>query len=272
MWLSPEPRVSYRSILTASVYGHRKMASPRWATPCSIATTNLLPSAEGEVHAGKILEVVLVAGVAGAVHAEAGVEVVHLNRPKLDVGGQSVVQSATELHRECVVIAAGAGKSVNVVKGIGVRIAVRRTEQGLSERLELARVLLDLRAKHVGEHVALHVVGEWNIVVDQLILQPAPLGVAHEVGLDANPRSDVVNESAAATKNVEAGDLAKVRVNIHERKTYRNFKLRYVLCDRSYGEQQRYCDENQPLLHVLTLLELKFTRPAVPLPPGPRST
>ena len=166
-----------------------------------------LLAAEGEVHTGEVLEVVLVAGVVGAVHTKAGVEVVHLNRPQLDVRGQGVIQTTAEFHREGIVVAAGGSDAVNAVVDVAIRIAMRGSEQSLAERLELARVLLDLRAEHVSEYVAVDI-GRGEAVAGELVLQPAALGLAVEIGLNADPRSHVVHKSAAATEDVEAGDRA----------------------------------------------------------------
>ena len=197
------------SIVSGTVAAKKKGAiPPRGLAPCSIVTADSLLAAEGEVYTGKILKVVLIAGVAGSVYAEAGVEVVHFYGAKLDVRRDGVVKTTAKFHSKCVVVAAGAGKAMNVVIGIRVGVAMCSAEQGLAEGLEFARVLLDLRAEHVGKHVALHVVRQRNSVVDELVLQSAALGVTHEICLDSDPGGDVVNETAAAAEDVEAGDGA----------------------------------------------------------------
>jgi len=90
---------------------------------------------------------------------ETSVEVVDLNRPRLDVLGQSEVQSAAELHGEGVVVAAGRRAPMDRVIDVGLGVAVPRAEQSLDERLQFAGVLLELRTKHIGEHVAVDIPG-----------------------------------------------------------------------------------------------------------------
>ena len=110
---------------------------------------------------------------------------------------------------------------------------MRGTKQTLSEGLKLARVLLDLRSEHIGEQVAVDLAGIAQ--GGQLILQSAALGVAVEVGLNSDPGGDVVNERAAATKDVKAGEVGLVGVNVDEREVNRNFELGNVLRHNGQG-------------------------------------
>ena len=118
---------------------YEKWRHPK-VTPCSTATALSLLAAEGEVHAGKILEVVLIAGVAGAVDAEAGVEVVHFDRPQLDVraSGRSQDRRRTAWQTRCCCCLRRCQSSLRSVD-LAVQVAVRRSKQGLSEGLQLSR-------------------------------------------------------------------------------------------------------------------------------------
>lgn len=201
----------------------------------SIATACSLLAAEGEVQTGEVLEVVLAGRrVCNVVGAEVGVHVVHLDGPQLDVRRKSVVEASAVLHREPVVASAARATSLVHFADVTVEISVRSAKQRLSERLELARVLLDLGAKHVGEKVAGRSSHDLPVLTDLL---PAALGIAHEVSLDADPRSYVVNESTAATENVEASDASGLGVNVDKGKAHRNFELRHILREGSHGEQ-----------------------------------
>ena len=113
-----------------------------------------------------------------------------------------------------------------------------RSEQGLSEGLEHAGVLLELRSEHVGERVTVHVARHQAILL-QLVPKAAALGVAKEIGLDTNQGVDVVHEAAAATEHIEAGDGSQVGVDVNERETYWDFKLGIVLRE-CRDTQQRY--------------------------------
>src|SRR5271169_6552356 len=66
----------------------------------------LAPAPECKVGANHVPEVVLVAGVVGAVDAETGVEVIQLRWANLEVLGEREVQPAAELHGEGIVVAA----------------------------------------------------------------------------------------------------------------------------------------------------------------------
>src|ERR1035441_6815974 len=221
-------------------------------TPLLHAVRRSLLAAEGEVQAGEILEVVLAAGVAGAVDAEAGVEVVHFDWPQLDVRGEGVIEAAAELHGESIVVAAGRNQSGLGGVDLAVQVAMCRTKQSLSEGLQFARVLLDLGAEHVSEDIA---IGLACIAQSgQLVLQAAALGVAGEIGLNADPRGHVIHKAAAATEDVETGELADAGVNVDKRKAHRNFELGVILCYCRHGDQKRKCDNHNPLLHCLPLL------------------
>src|SRR5271166_3459210 len=112
---------------------------------------------------------------------------------------------------------------------------MRGAKQGLSEGLKLAGVLLNLRSEHIGEQVAAHVSQELS-VLSQLLA--AALGVAHEIGLYSKQRREVVDESAAATEDVEAGDDRLIGVDVNERKTYWYLELGVFLRERSHAEQE----------------------------------
>ena len=62
---------------------------------------------------------------------------------------------------------------------------MRGAKQGLSEGLKLAGVLLNLRSEHIGEQVAAYVSQELPVLSQPLT---GALGVAHEIGLDAEDR------------------------------------------------------------------------------------
>src|SRR6516225_139903 len=119
------------------VHSNQSAPEEKWrhskVTPCSIAYRLSLLSTEGEVHAGEVLEVVLGAGVAGAVDAEAGVEIVHLDRPQLHVRSQGVIKPATEFHGKRIVVVVAGGQAMDGVVNAGVGVAVRGAEQSFSK-------------------------------------------------------------------------------------------------------------------------------------------
>src|ERR1035441_3528088 len=113
-------------------------------------------------------------------------------------------------------------------------------------------MFLNLGPKHISEHIAISLTGIAK--AGQLVLQSAALGIAREVGLDADPRSHIVDEAAATAKDVEAGELGDAGVNVDKREAHGDFELRVVLRYCSHGDQERKCDNNNPFLHVLPLL------------------
>src|SRR5208283_2274549 len=120
---------------------------------------------------------------------------------------------------------------------------MRGAKQGLSEGLKLAGVLLNLRSEHIGEQVAAHVSYELP-VLSQLLA--AALGVAHQVGLDADHRSKVIDKTATATEDVETGEAGSIGVDVNERETHRYFEFGVlVLGDRGHGQQEHEADCNQ---------------------------
>src|ERR1019366_1865739 len=80
---------------------------------------------------------------------------------------------------------------------------MRGAKQTLCEGLKLAGMLLNLWSEHLGEQVATHVSQELP-VMNQLLA--GALGVAHEVGLDSEERSKVIDKTAATTEDVETGE------------------------------------------------------------------
>ena len=112
---------------------------------------------------------------------------------------------------------------------------MRGAKQGLSEGLELVGVLLDLGPEHVGKQVAAHISQELAVLSKPLA---TALGVPHEIGLNAEDRADVVDEAAATTEYVEAGQGRLIGMNVNERKTHRDFELRVVLRERRDAEQR----------------------------------
>src|SRR5208337_5261480 len=112
---------------------------------------------------------------------------------------------------------------------------MRGAKQGLSEGLKLAGRLLNLWPEHIGEQIAAHVSQELS-VLNQLLA--AALGVAHEIGLYSKQRREVVNESAAATEDVETGDDRLVGVDVNERKTDGYFDFGIFLRECSHAKQE----------------------------------
>ena len=184
-----------------------------WRQPFPLNGRSL--SSEGEVHAGEILKAILCSSVARTVYAEAGIQVVHFARTQLDGLGQNKVQPATELHGEGVVIAAAEDVSVHDVVDMRVGIAVGSAEGRFHKRLHLSGVFLKLRPEHVGEDVTAELT-DGVAIMDQRILNAAALGVALEVSFDANHWRELVDETAAAAEDVEAGDGGDVGMHVDE--------------------------------------------------------
>src|SRR3974377_1579834 len=111
------------------------------------------------------------------------------------------VNASAQRHCECIVVATGRREPVNRVVDRCVGIRVRRAEQKLRERLHPTGVLLELRAKQIGEHVAVHLAGITQAL--ELIPQPTALGIAHEVGLDAKNVSKIEIDLTAAAEDVK---------------------------------------------------------------------
>src|SRR5271167_50148 len=130
---------------------------------------------------------------------------------------------------------------------------MRGTKQGLSEGLKLAGVLLNLRSEHIGEQVAAYVSHELPVLIKLLA---CALGVAHEISLYPHQMGEVVDECAAATEHVEAGEGRLIGVDINERKTYRYFELGVlVLRQCSHAEQEHEPEQqNQFTFHCVYLL------------------
>ena len=82
-----------------------------WRRPFPLNGRSL--STEGEVHPSEIPKVILCSNVARAVYAESGVQLVHFDGTQLDGLGQGEVQSATELHRGRIAVAADVHPGVN---------------------------------------------------------------------------------------------------------------------------------------------------------------
>src|SRR5664279_4562426 len=112
---------------------------------------------------------------------------------------------------------------------------MRGAKQTLCEGLKLAGMLLNLWSEHVGEQIATHVSQELP-VLNQLLA--GALGVAHEIGLDAEERRKVIDKTPAATEDVETGEERLIGVDVDERETHRDFELgNFVLSQRSQGCQ-----------------------------------
>src|SRR5271165_4022022 len=144
---------------------------------------------------------------------------------------------------------------------------MRGAKQGLSERLKLAGVLLNLRSEHVGEEVAAHVSHERAVLIKLLA---AALGIALEIGLNPNQRGEVVDESTAATENVETGDRRLIGVNVNERKTYWHFDFGVFLRDCSHAKQEHDPkQQNQFILHcyISCVSSFRFFLPSPHLAP-----
>src|ERR1700690_4042007 len=112
---------------------------------------------------------------------------------------------------------------------------MRGAKQGLAKRLKLSRVLLDLRSEHVGEQVAAHISHELPVLIKLLA---AALGVALEIGLNPKQRREVVNETAAATENVETAEAGHLRVDVNKREPHRYFGFGVFLPERGHGYQK----------------------------------
>src|SRR5215467_14734657 len=117
---------------------------------------SLLAAAEGKVDAGKVLEVILACRI--ALIPKAGHQVVDFKRTNLHMLRKCIVEAAPKLHGEGVIAAvaadARASLILNALDKSGIAIGMRRTKQRFAEGLEFPRMLLDLRAKHVREHVS----------------------------------------------------------------------------------------------------------------------
>src|SRR5208283_4009759 len=111
-------------------------------------TRLLLGAAKSKVNAADVFEVVPTRRVVGnVVGVDVGVQIIHFNRPNLNMGADGNIQTAAELHGEAVVVAVSTLTAAAVVLDAfdqrAVAIGVKRAEQRLSEGLELAGVLLD---------------------------------------------------------------------------------------------------------------------------------
>src|SRR5271163_952717 len=114
---------------------------------------------------------------------------------------------------------------------------MRGAKQGFSEGLELARMLLDLGPEQIGEKVAAHISHDFPVFRNLLA---SALSVAHEIGLNPDQRGDIVNNSAAATEDVETGDERLIRVNVNKGKSDRYFEFRIAVL-RHHGHR-RECE------------------------------
>src|SRR5271170_6885689 len=114
---------------------------------------------------------------------------------------------------------------------------MRRAEESFAKRLDFARVFLDLRSKHVSEHVAADRSRVVKIIM-KLVLQPTPLGVPHEVRLDAKIISEVDIDLAAAAEDIKACNRRKIGMHVNKRKPNGHFNLGNIL-------RRRYADSDQ---------------------------
>src|SRR5580704_3182107 len=103
---------------------------------------------------------------------------------------------------------------------------MRGAKKTLPERLKLAGVLFNLRSEHIGEQIATHVSQQLPVYNQSLA---GTLGVAHEIGLDAEERSKVIDKTAAPTEYVKTGEQRLIGVDVDERETDRYFELREVI-------------------------------------------
>ena len=92
---------------------------------------------------------------------------------------------------------------------------MRAAEQGLSEGLHLARVLLNLKPEHIGEQVAARISQELPVLIK---FRAAALSVAIEFGLKSDQMVEVVNHAAAAAEDVETGDAGSIGVELTNEK------------------------------------------------------
>src|SRR5215469_13497828 len=95
-------------------------------------------------------------------------------------------------------------------------------------------MLLELRTKHVGEQVALHIADNCVALIRQSGLQTIALRITHKVGFDPEHRSDIEVKLAATTEDVKASDGCQVGMHIYEGKSYRHFYLRIILRDQGH--------------------------------------
>src|SRR5580704_14264632 len=102
---------------------------------------------------------------------------------------------------------------------------MRGAKKTLPERLKLAGVLFNLRSEHIGEQIATHVSQQLPVYNQSLA---AALGVAHEIGLDAEERSKVIDKAAAAAEYIKTCKQRLIGVDINEREAHRYFELRVV--------------------------------------------
>ncbi len=104
-----------------------------------------------------VTEVVLVSGVAGAVDPKARVKVIDLNRTQEEMAVHDDVEPAPNAMANALLLLLAEAPPVDGVVNIGIGVGMRGAEQRFSKRLYPAGVLLELRAKHVGEQVALQI-------------------------------------------------------------------------------------------------------------------
>src|SRR5208283_489835 len=136
--------------------------------------------------------------------------------------------ASTQCHGKPVIVALALQNLTLFRKDRCVRISMCGTKQGLGKRLELARMLLDLGAKHVGEDVAIGRASQ--TVLLKLVPQTAALRVTHEVSLDAEDIAEVKVDLSTTAEDVEAGDGCQIWVDVNERKPHRYFYFWNILC------------------------------------------
>jgi len=129
--------------------------------PCNVVQL-ISTVGKGEDNTNRITKIVLVVRFSEWV-AVSGQQVVNFDRPKRYCLVDGDVNAAAEIHRESFgrgrlgKRAASSDRLAEGFEGVTVNIGVRSAEQKMSERLDLVGPDLHLRAKKVGEHVALHV-------------------------------------------------------------------------------------------------------------------
>src|SRR5271165_3053276 len=162
---------------TRNRWGIRNMQIPPRDRELCLRSFSLAP--EGEVNAGDVLEVVLAGGVSNdVIRSKVGVQIIHFDRPDLDVLPDCPIQATTPLHGETVVTAAAVNQVALCLQNRAVSIGVRAAEQAFCERLQPARVFFDLGAEHVGEQVATSRPAKSKML--NLVLESAGSSIPHE--------------------------------------------------------------------------------------------
>jgi hypothetical protein len=182
----------------------------------------LLP-AKLKIDAGRILEVVLASRIGCPVDPKASQQVVDLNRAKLYVRDDRVIQAAAELHREGIVRAALVRDAL-VFEDLRKLVTMRGAKERFAEWLELAAMRLELRSEHISNHVCAKLARR-KAIVFKCVPHAGALSVELEVSFDPDERCEVVDATHAAAENIEAGDHREVRVNINDGKINGNLEL-----------------------------------------------